>query len=188
MPEFDFAASVRWARFDPGRTLARRPDEELPFLGDKGTAGRELLLDTCVYIDGLQGRAPDRVVDLLDIRLSNHSTIAVQELMHTVGVLDPNHPSTGTAVEQIRRVIEAIPSHRIFVPDIEVLGRAALLSGMLCRLQGYQRDARLRALHDCVLFLQAQKLGLTILTANVSDFDYLLQLIPAGRVLFYRAD
>jgi hypothetical protein len=37
-----------------------------------------------------------------------------------------------------------------------------------------------------VLFLQAQKLGFTVLTANVSDFDVLLQLLPAGRALFYR--
>ena len=107
--------------------------------------------------------------------------------MHTVGVLDLNHPSTGTAVEQIRRMIEAMPSHRIFYSRKDVSSRAALLSGMLCRLLGYRRDARLRALHDCVLFLQAQKLGLTILTANIRDFDHLLQLIPAGRALFYRA-
>jgi hypothetical protein len=31
-----------------------------------------------------------------------------------------------------------------------------------------------------------QKLGLVVLTANVSDYDILLQLIPAGRTLFYR--
>jgi phage I-like protein len=36
------------------------------------------------------------------------------------------------------------------------------------------------------LFLQAQKLGFAVLTANIADFDYLLQLIPAGRVLLYR--
>jgi hypothetical protein len=41
-------------------------------------------------------------------------------------------------------------------------------------------------LQDSVLFLQAQKLGFSALTANVAGFDYLLQLIPAGRVLFYR--
>jgi hypothetical protein len=75
---------------------------------------------------------------------------------------------------------------RIFAPDIEVLGRAALLSGILCRLQGGENDGKLRALQDCVLFLQAQKLGLVALTANVSDYDILLQLIPLRRVLFYR--
>jgi len=52
-----------------------------------------------------------------------------------------------------------MPSHRIFTPDVEVLGRAALLSGLLCRLQGYQKDGKQRALQDCVLFLQAHKLG-----------------------------
>jgi hypothetical protein len=80
-----------------------------------------------------------------------------------------------------------MPPHRIFAPDAEVLGRAALLSGILCRLQGYEKDGKLRALQDCVLFLQAQKLGLVVLTANVGDCDILLQLIPAGRVLFYRS-
>jgi hypothetical protein len=186
MVAFDFDASLRWARFDPGKTLARRSNRELPFVDDGVGAGQELLLDTCVYIDGLQGRAPDSVADLLDIRLSNHSSIAIQELMHTVGVLDPEHPSTSAAVRQIKSTIKAMRSHRVFVPDVDVLGRAALLSGMLCRLQGYQQDGRLRALHDCVLFLQAQKLGLTVLTANVSDFDYLLQMIPAGKVIFYK--
>lgn len=57
---------------------------------------------------------------------------------------------------------------------------------MLCRLQGDGKDAKLRAMQDCVLFLQAQKLGWVVLTANVSDDEILLQLIPAGRVLFYR--
>lgn len=57
---------------------------------------------------------------------------------------------------------------------------------VLSRLQGYGADRRFRALGDCILFLQAQKLGLTVLTANVGDFDPLLQLLPSGRVLFYR--
>ena len=69
---------------------------------------------------------------------------------------------------------------------IQVLGRAALLSGILCRVQGFDKDSKLRALQDCALFLQAQRLGLVVLTANVSDYDILLQLIPTGQVLFYR--
>ncbi|GLS39708.1 DNA-binding protein [Mesorhizobium tianshanense] len=186
MTDFDFAGSVRWARFDPQKTLSRRKDDELPFLGDTAEAGQELMLDTCVYIDGLQGRAPDVVADLLDLRLSNHSTIAIQELMHTVGVLDPKHPGTKTAIRQIGTTVGEMHPHRVFAPDPDVLGKGALLSGILCRLQGYRKDARLRALQDCVLFLQAQKLGFTVLTGNIGDFDYLLQLIPTGRALFYR--
>jgi hypothetical protein len=32
--------------------LSRRADVDLPFVGDRPEAGQELLLDTCVYIDG----------------------------------------------------------------------------------------------------------------------------------------
>jgi len=106
--------------------------------------------------------------------------------MHTVGALNPLDARTAGVVAEIGRQIKAMPPHRIFAPDVEVLGRAALLSGILSRLQGYQKDGRLRALQDCVLFLQAQKLGLVVLTANVRDYDMLLQLIPMGRALFYR--
>ncbi|RWK56465.1 DNA-binding protein [Mesorhizobium sp.] len=186
MADFDFVAAVRWSRFDPQKTLSRRPDEELPIVGNLVEAGQELLLDTCVYLDGLQGRTPEAVADLLDLRQVNHSTVAIQELMHTVGVLKPKHPGSAEAIKQIGTMIKDMPPHRVFAPDPDVLGRAALLSGMLCRLQGYKNDSRLRALQDCVLFLQAQKLGCTVLTGNITDFDYLLQLIPTGRVLMYR--
>ena len=46
-------------------------------------------------------------------------------------------------------LVLSMPAHRTFVPDADVLGRAALLSGMLSRLQSYANDrvprfARLR--------------------------------------------
>ena len=126
------------------------------------------------------------VDDLIAHRQINHSTVAIQELMHTVAILDPADMRTAGAVAAIGKLIKAMPPHRVFAPDAETLGSAALLSGILCRLQGYAKDRKLRALQDCVLFLLAQKLGLVVLTANIGDFDILLQLIPAGRVLFYR--
>jgi predicted nucleic acid-binding protein len=185
---FDFDAAVRWARFEPRRTLARRTDAELPFASEEHAAGQALLLDTCVYIDKLQGRSPDTVESLTATRQVNHSTVAIQELMHAVGVLAPDDRRTAGAVAEIRGLIRSMPPHRIFAPDMDILGRAALLSGIICRLQGYATDRRLRALHDCVLLLHAQKLGLTLLTSNVGDFDILLQLLRSGRVLFYRRE
>ena len=186
MAEFDFDAARRWARFDPQRTLARRGDGELSFVDAGAIGGQGLLLDTCVYIDQMQDRSPQVLDDLIAQRQVNHSTVAIQELMHTVGVLNPSDVRTAVAVSEIGKQIKAMSPHRIFAPDTEVLGRAALLSGILCRLQGYEKDGKLRALQDCVLFLQAQRLGLVVLTANVGDYDILLQLIPMGRVLFYR--
>jgi predicted nucleic acid-binding protein len=186
MAEFDFDAARRWARFDPQKTLARRGDNELPFGNANLIGGQGLLLDTCVYIDQMQDRSPQTLDDLIAQRQVNHSTVAIQELMYTVGVLNPSDARSAGVLAEIGKQIKAMPPHRIFVPDIEVLGRAALLSGILCRLQGYDKEAKLRALQDCVLFLQARKLGLVVLTANVGDYDMLLQLIPAGRALFYR--
>jgi hypothetical protein len=186
--DLDFDATVRWARFDPRRTLARRPDRDLSFVDEEHLAGAPLLLDTCVYIDQLQGRSPDILDAVVAARQVNHSTIAQQELMYTVGVLDPKDPRTRGVIALIRNAIHSMAAHRTVVPDGDVFGRAALLAGMLCRLQGYGADRKLRALADCVLFLQAQKLGLTVLTANTGDFDMLLQLVPSGRVLFYRSE
>jgi predicted nucleic acid-binding protein len=185
--EFDFDAARRWARFDPRRTLTRRNDQELPFVNPGLIGGQGLLLDTSVYIDQMQDRSPRILDDLIAQRQVNHSTVAIQELMHTVGVLNPSDARTAAVIDVIGRQIRAMPPHRIFAPETEILGRAALLSGILCRLQGYGKDGKLRALQDCVLYLQAQKLGLVVLTANVGDYDILLQLIPAGRVLFYRS-
>ena len=186
MVEFDFEAARRWARFDRRTTLARRRDDELLFVNSAAIAGQGLLLDTCVYIDQMQDRSPQVLDELIAHRQINHSTVAIQELMHTVGVLDPSDARSVATIAEIGKQIKAMPAHRVFAPDVEVLGRAAQLSGILCRLQRYKSDRRLRALQDCVLFLQAHKLGLVVLTANVSDYDILLQLTPAGRVLFYR--
>lgn len=186
MVDFDFDAALRWARLDPQRTLARRADAELPFVNASLTGGQGLLLDTCVYIDQMQDRSPQVLDDLIAQRQINHSSVAIQELMHSVGVLDPSDARTKGVIAEIGKQIRAMPPHRIFVPDIETFARAALLSGILCRLQGYEKDGKLRALQDCVLFLQAQKLGLVVLTANVGDYEILLQLIPTGRALFYR--
>jgi predicted nucleic acid-binding protein len=186
MAAFDFDAALRWARFDPRTTLSRRSDDALPFVNENLIGGQGLLLDTCVYIDQMQDRSPVLLDDLVAARQVNHSTVAIQELMHSVGALKPEDARTSGVITRIGEQIRAMPPHRIFTPDVEVLGRAALLSGILCRLQGYEKDGKLRALQDCVLFLQARKLGLIVLTANVGDYDILLRLIPTGRALFYR--
>lgn len=182
----DFDKVVRWVRPARRHALARRPDKDLPFVGDEAQPGKALLLDTTVYVDRMQGRAPHVIQDLIDVRTVNHSTIAIVELMHTVGRLDPAHGGTADVVRQIGKAIRGMPGHRTFEPDAETLARAAVFSGILARTQGYVGDGRMRALHDCVLFLQALKLGLTVLTRNIADFDLLLQMAPEARVLLYR--
>lgn len=184
---FDFGAADRLKRLDPGRSLARRPDDQLPFIGDEAVAGGELLLDTCVYVHQAKGLTPDAVDQMMDVRRVNHSMVAVSELMFGIGLLREDDPRTPAAKAAVERLVRGMPEHRQHVPDADVMGRAAVLAGILGRTQGYAGDDKMKALNDCVLFLQAEKLGLTLLTANVAEFDVLLQIRPRGRVLFYRA-
>ncbi|WP_342170523.1 hypothetical protein [Fulvimarina manganoxydans] len=120
---FDFAAAERVKRIDPGRTLARRRDDALPFLGHTAFAGGPLLLDTCVYLDQMKGTAPDAVDRLADIRIVNHLMVAVQELIFAIGFLSEDDPRMPNVKAAIKRIVEAMPRHRLFVPDADVMGR-----------------------------------------------------------------
>lgn len=186
MTKFDIDASLRWIRSFPTKSLARRPDTQLPFVDNAEIGGQPLLLDTCVYIDRMQGQSTDRVKELMATRLNNHSSVAIQELAHTIGVLDPADPRTPNVVRVIKEVISSMPGHRILTPDVDILGRAAVLNGIICRIQGYTNSQRLRCLQDCTLYLLALKYGLIVSTKNISDYDFCNQLVPSGRVLFYR--
>ncbi|VTZ26590.1 conserved hypothetical protein [Methylocella tundrae] len=67
-------------------------------------------------------------------------------------------------------------------------GARPALAGALFRLSGLPRGAghERKLLNDALIFLQARLLGASVLTANVRDFDFLSQLAPTGRVIFYR--
>jgi predicted nucleic acid-binding protein len=166
------------------RPRARR---DLPFIGVTAAPGGPLMLDTGVYIHGLKGQTPTALRSLLRLRTVHHSVVAMQEILHAIGVLDPAHPETAKNVAAIRALLDGIPLHRLYTPDRDVLIDAAIVAGILCRLRGYARDRRTKALHDCTLLLHAARTGCTLLTANVSDFDLLQQLKPESRVIFYEA-
>ena len=188
MAVFDLDKTLRWLKPEKRQgALARRAEDLLPWVSDDVVAGGELLLDTCVYIDELQGRAPDTVTTLLRVRTLNHSSVALAEMMHLFGRLDPADARTEATLTEIAGILRRIPSHRLHEADADTMAGAGVLAGILCRLNGYQNDRKIgRALHDCIIFLQARKRGFSVLTRNVADFDLLLQMVPDGRVLFYR--
>jgi predicted nucleic acid-binding protein len=157
----------------------------LPFVPDQIEAGPELMLDTCVYIDVLQGRIPRSVEDLLVARIANHSAICLAELTYLFGRLDPQHPETSKTLQELRGVIEEdIPRHRLTAPSAHVLGEAGMLAGLTLRLIGRAKDQAL--LNDAILYLHALERGCIVLTRNWADFGLFHQLMPTGNVLFYR--
>ena len=162
--------------------LKRRNPAALPWL-DVG-AGPAVLLDSCVYIDVLQRRAPHEVKSALSARLINHSSVSLSELTHPFGHLDPTDDRTGDALSRISEFIATIPAHRLTTPSDAAFGQSGMLAGLVMRLAG---DGAPRALqNDALLYLHALERGFTVLTRNLRDFDYFDQLAPSGRVLFYR--
>lgn len=186
---FDLARALR--RIKPQRMAApvpRRALAELPMVSSPVVAGAELLIDTCVYIDVLQGRTPAAVDELLEARIVNHSTLCLAELTHLFGRLDPTHPGTKSVLAEIRRTVEDIPGHRLASPSSAAVGEAGMLAGLAARLSGADRNVGRALLNDTSLYLQALESGWVVLTRNVRDFDLFDRILPAGRVLFYELD
>ncbi|MBY0336405.1 MAG: hypothetical protein K2X11_07315 [Acetobacteraceae bacterium] len=167
--------------------LRRRPDAELDFAEDVPTAGPALLLDTCVYVDVLRKAAPPDVKRLLAERRVRHFSLVLGELSHPFGRLDPRHPGTKATLAALASVIEAIPARALEEPAAATMLEAGVLAGLLFRLRGLASGREVSALVDAALYLHALAQGYVVLTRNVGDFDLLAQLVPAGRLVFYRA-
>lgn len=186
---FDLRSALRSLKPQKHSTqLERRPDAELAWAADEAAIGGALLLDTCVYLDVLQGRTPQAVDDLLTYRLCHHSAVCLAELTHVFGRLDPAHPTTKSVLKAVGETIEDIPAHRLHSPDASVWGQAGIVAGLLFRLSGLPKGEghERRFVNDALIFHQAGLLGAAVLTGNIRDFDYLSQLVPSVRVIFYR--
>ena len=183
----DLAATLR--RLKPEKRTApllRRADRELPFVDRQPTAGPPLLLDTTVYIDVLQGRAPAELGELLRVRQVNHSSIAVCELAHLFGRLDSAHPGTKAVLAEIETTIADIPPHRLSAPSLQAVVEAGIITGMAARLKGLPTVNRQPLLNDACLVLQAIETGSILLSRNIRDMDLIDQLAPGARILLYR--
>jgi predicted nucleic acid-binding protein len=182
---FDVAAAARRVKAQrPTDVLKRRTDADLPFVVAPASPGPELMLDTCVYIDVLQGRTPAAVDDLLQLRIVNHSTVALAELTHAFGRLDPAHADTRKTLRELSATIAAIPAHRLSAPTARTSGEAGMLAGLVARLSG--RPSGIELLNDATLLRHGAETGCTVLTRNVADFDLMQQVTTGSSVLFYR--
>jgi predicted nucleic acid-binding protein len=165
--------------------LKRRNLESLPFLSRSLPLPRALLYDTTVYVDILQGRFPGTAEVAIRAADAWHCPIAEAELIASCGLLNPADARARETTRQILAVIERLPPHRMVAPDRETWLAAGILAGIVVRLQSYAQAERRRILNDALIFATARKFGMTVLTRNVADFDFLLQLDPTGRVAFY---
>lgn len=153
---------------------------------DAPAAGPALLLDTCVYVDALEGSLPPEAERLLTSRTLVHLSIALGELAHNFGRLDPAHPGTARHLSTLAEVPNDIPPHRSEAVSASTMLEAGILAGTIYRLTGRGAGGEVAALNDAAIYLHAISRGYVVLTGNVRDFDFLDQILTTGRVLFYR--
>jgi hypothetical protein len=184
---FDLDAALRWPKPQRRRhPLARRSDDKLTWIQDVSTVGSPVLLDTTVYIDTLQGRSPPELDSFITLRTCNHSSVCLSELVHAFGRLSPEDARTAAALKVIGKTVSEIPAYRLTAPDTPTWAAAGILAGLVFRLGAYPAGGERRCLNDALVYLQGRKLGWPVVTGNITDFDFLNQLVPDGRVFLYR--
>jgi hypothetical protein len=109
--------------------------------------------------------------------------VALGEMTHLMGALDPADKRTASVLKMLGRTIDDIPEHRLSVPSSRVFGEAGMLAGTVIRLSGQPHSIAL--LNDALLFLQAAATGCDLLTGNRRDFDFLDQLMPGTGLILY---
>jgi len=167
-------------------TLTRRADPALMFADEAPLTGPRLLLDTSVYIDELEGELPTSVETLFRTRTVRHVSVVLGELSHNFGRLSTTRPDTRAILAKLTRAIEGIPRHHLEDGSAGVLLEAGILSGLVFRLGGFQPGQEVAALNDATIYLHALERGYAVLTRNIRDFDLMNQILPEGRVVFYR--
>lgn len=166
--------------------LSYRATDGLPFAKSSGEQVTKLLYDTTVYIDGLHRKFPETLEPWFRVCEDWHSPVTEAELAYACGRLDPRHPDTANTLGAIKEVIENRPDNRILEVDREIWQEAAVLCGILVRLQQHEKSETSRLLNDALIFFTGLRNDCTVLTRNVRDFDLMLQVVPSGRVLFYQ--
>ena len=177
--------------FDPAawsRQLSHRPDAELPFDPALVPHGAALLPDNCFYIDALKGLVPPGVAALVRMptRPLLHSTVCRAELTAGAAKLPLADPRTPASRARIASMLARMPGERLVQPSAGAWDEAGALAGTLARTQGLAKGAHLTLVLDAVVLLTALERDAVALTANVRDFDLLLQLRPKARALLYR--
>ena len=182
---FDLEALLRQIKPEKRTTLRHRSRSDLLQAEQLRPGLMALLPDTTVYIDMAAGRMPSSALELIRSATQLHSVVCLSEIAQGLSLHDPKAAGHRAVRRHYVELARRIPPSRVLAPDDEVWMRAGILTGVLTRVQGYQRHQRKELLADALIYLSAAKAGLPVLTRNAADFDLLNQLHPAGRVIVY---
>lgn len=177
------------ARHDPAswiRTLAYRAQAELPFDAGAVGGGTPVMLDTTVYLDALKPPGlPTAIATLVARNVVLHCSIACAELAVSVGHLDPSHAQTARHRAPLIDILSRMAPTRIVAPDADSWTEAAIIAGILARIQGYAREGRRTVLNDALMLLTAVQSRAALVSRNIRHMDLLLRFRPDAEVVLY---
>jgi hypothetical protein len=144
------------------------------------------MLDTTVYVDALGPRElPSAIATLLRKNNIVHAAVAGAELAITFGHLDPAHPSTPRNRTALEQALGRVPMEDARAPSPQAWVEAAVLAGILARVQGHAKGARRDLLLDALLLLTAVEAGCVLVSRNIRHMDLLTRLRPDAGLLLY---
>ena len=174
---------ARWQRRirpEKRRTPLRFRDRSaLPFFPAASLSG-PVMLDTCAYIDALNGRMPLALQALLPGRRHFHCSVCLAELTFGLGALAPDASHTVRSRAAIAELLDRIEIRRTVSLPASGWVAAGLIAGALAQIQGGNRAERRRFFADAAIYLCARTAGAALLTANWRDFDLIDQLAADG--------
>jgi predicted nucleic acid-binding protein len=177
------------ARHDPDtwtRTLACRDRAALPFDAATVEAATPVMLDTTVYLDALKPPGlPAAIRTLLARNIVLHCAIACAELAVSIGHLDPGHPATARHRAPLQDILRRMAPTRIIAPSADAWTEAAVIAGILARVQGHPRENRRAVLNDALMLLAAIEASSVLISRNIRHMDLLLRFRPDAQVLLY---
>ncbi len=182
----DLDAILRRIKPDKKTTpLANRPDDA--FVRAETLTGSQLRLlpDTNVYIADAAGGLPAGVQEVLDRSLLFHCSVCFAELALGLAAYSPSAAGWAAQRNHYSELFGSVPPGRLLAPDEDVWITAAVIAGVLARVQGRARSQRSGLLNDTLIYLTAAKAGVPVLTGNRRDFDVIQQIAGTGQFLWF---
>ncbi|HEY6433798.1 MAG TPA: PIN domain-containing protein [Acetobacteraceae bacterium] len=144
------------------------------------------MLDTTVYVDALKAPGlPVSIAALIARNVVMHSAIARAELAISIGHLDPAHPKTPAHRAPLLEVLARMAPARIVAPGAAAWTEAAIIAGILARIQAYRREDRRAVFNDALMVLTSIEVGAALISRNVRHMDLLLRFRPDAKLVLY---
>lgn len=167
--------------------IARRDSAALNFDLSANSVRPPLVLDTNTIILGLKKKLPQPIRTLLATSPIIGSSVVIGEITQGYYNLDPADPRTAANRVIIGQTLEELGKIDRITPTDEDWRLSNAVLASLSRRSGFDKVKRRELLADTLLYVGVRRAGATLVTANTSDFDYLEQALPSGRILYYQA-